>query len=204
MYKLIALNSLFNIFYSLIMSLKLINECLFYNSPVFCSSIYQSDTGQYFKIIIIFFLGSVFKTCSSLSYIAFSISRFILVSDKNKNLYFFKKFKNIKTKSFSIGFILLSSFFSSFKFFQFKLNRMHFPLQSFPYEINDEVHCNDAFNKRQCKLFTSFKLVDSVINDILFFVFNIIIEFKFFHSGCLSRNQSMSDVAIISLISIRP
>ena len=51
MYKLLLLNAVFNIVYSVIMALKLVNECLFYNSPLFCSSVYQTIESQYFKVI---------------------------------------------------------------------------------------------------------------------------------------------------------
>lgn len=75
MYQLITLNSVFNIFYSLILLSKLINECLYHNSQVFCSSVYQTNFSQYFKIFVVFFLGNLIRTCSNLTYLSFSLSR---------------------------------------------------------------------------------------------------------------------------------
>ena len=180
MYKLILLNAVFNILYSVIMALKLINECLFYYSPVFCSILYQTPSSQYFKIIVVNFLGSTFKTCSSLTYIAFSLSRFILIAEKYKKVTFLKKFNELKLIVFVVAFITMSALISGYKLFQYKLNRIHFPLKSFPYEIYDEIACKETSHYKQCRMFTSFKIIDNVINDIAFFVLNIVIDCSLF------------------------
>ena len=71
MYRFIEINSIFNIFYCLCMSMKLINTCIFDVGSVFCSSVYKTDSSQYFKIVFIFFLGNAFKLSSNISYLLF-------------------------------------------------------------------------------------------------------------------------------------
>ena len=85
MYKHILVNAIFNIAYCFVMILKLINTCIFINASVYCSSIYMTNQAQYFKIIVVFFLGNVLKLCCNLSYICFGFSRFILIADLKGN-----------------------------------------------------------------------------------------------------------------------
>ena len=182
MYKLIILNAVFNICYSAIMALKLLNECLFYTSTIFCSSVYQWHLSQYVKIIIVQFLGNTFKTCSSLSYIAFSFSRFILVNEKNKRNKYFQRFIQLSMKKFIVCFILLGGLLSFYKLFQYRVNVIHLPLKSFPYEIYDENMCKEQKKRHICQLFTSLKIADSAANDIIFFVVCLTIDFCLFVS----------------------
>lgn len=81
MYKHILLNTIFNMAYSFISLLGLLNTCLFYGSNIYCSHAYQTYSGQYFKIIGIDFVGSVLKFCGNVSYLFYSFSRYILVSN---------------------------------------------------------------------------------------------------------------------------
>jgi hypothetical protein len=64
MYRFIEINSIFNIFYCLCMSMKLINTCIFDEESVFCSNIYKTDSSQYFKIVFICFHKIVFTPLS--------------------------------------------------------------------------------------------------------------------------------------------
>ena len=132
MYNHILINAVFNIAYCLIMTLKLVNTCIFDDSLIFCSSLYQTDQAQYFKIVGIHFLGNVFKLSSNISYLSFSFSRFILISNlKSRNI--FKQFTNIRMPVYFAICILISCMLSVFKLFQYELNRfMDFRLD-FPY-----------------------------------------------------------------------
>ncbi len=81
MYKYILMNALFNIVYCLITILKLVNTCIFFFVPSLCSNVYQTSS---IILIIIFFMGNVFKTCSNVTYTFFSFSRLVSFAfDKN-------------------------------------------------------------------------------------------------------------------------
>lgn len=180
MYSFIAVNAFFNIAYCIIMGVKLVNECVFFTSSTFCSIFYRSHAAQYFKIIVVHFLGSVFKVSMNLSYISFALSRLILTSQTKKQI--FLKFNKIKTKYFIIGIVLISILLSVYKLFQYKLNRIHLPYQEFPHEKHDEMSCLSGINELECKMFNSFKIINSSLNDIVLFLLNIIIDIFLYKS----------------------
>ena len=105
MYRFIEINSIFNIVYCCIMSLKLINTCVFDEVDVFCSNVYKDESSQYFKIILIFFLGNSFKLSSNVSYLLFSLSRLILITVEKKKPTTTASFKKLKLNRFFFYFI---------------------------------------------------------------------------------------------------
>ena len=98
MYKHLQINALFNIFYSLLMIFALINTCIaIHANSLYCSMFYTSIWAQYFKIIVQNFLGNVLAICVNVSYLFFSFSRLIEVSNL-KERKFFEKFQNLNLK----------------------------------------------------------------------------------------------------------
>jgi hypothetical protein len=67
-------------------------------------------------------------------------------------------------------------FLNSYKLFQYKLNNEKNYRKSFPYEKRDETYCEETRFNFECKLFNSFKLINSLLNDILFVFLNILID----------------------------
>jgi hypothetical protein len=173
MYKHIRINAFFNIIYCIIMLLKLINQCLFYTSDLYCSSLFTSTISQYFKIIIVNFFGNAIKLCTNCSYILFSISRYTLVSSKTKG--FFKKFTEISLKKLYFSIILVFFLISLFKNFQYKPNYNYRQEKDFPYEYFDDNYCKlkDPF---LCNFFNSMKIFNNALNDIVFVCINIIFD----------------------------
>ena len=178
MYKHIIINAMFNIVYCFLITLKLINTCIFHGRSVFCSNVYQEIWAQNLKIILIHFLANSIKLCSNFSYIIFSLSRLLLItkqSERNLN-------QNSKCKSFHyfiyVFVLILSSFILSlFKLFQYKLNNEIDVNKEFPFEFRDEFYCFFIVNNQfQCQLFNAFKIVYRSINDFLFVIFNIFID----------------------------
>ena len=174
MYQFALLNSLFNISYCLIMSFKLINTCIFYGSSIFCSSLYLKNASQQFKIIFIFYFGNVFKMCSNLSYLSFTISRLIVITFYTENAIPAFPAKNLL--SFFILFLLTSCVLNLFKLFQFTINSSYLFHEEFPYEIRNEAFCEKIENQFQCKLFNGFKISHRIFNDVLFVIVNIIVD----------------------------
>ena len=158
------------------MALKLLNECLFYNSPLFCSSVYQWQSSQYFKIVVVHFLSRTCKTCSSLSYMCFSFSRFMRIDSKSRSNKYFRRFNKLSMKKFTLSFILFGAVLTLYKLFQYRVNRIQEPQKLFPYEIHDEISCKEQKNRHICQLITSLKILDSATNDILFFVLCLTID----------------------------
>jgi hypothetical protein len=197
MYSHILINAFFNIAYCLIISFKLINTCLFLNGSIFCSSLYLTNAAQYFKIIVVIYLGNVMKFCCNLSYISFTFSRFIVCANLKEKT-FFKIFYNIRMKSFFCVLLILSGACNLFNMFQYKLNWIWKPAFEFPYEYRSEVFCEDS-NANECRLFNGFKITIHLLNDIVFFVLVVVIDIcllKYFNKEMenkLRTQKNMSD-----------
>jgi len=177
MYKYATINAVFNIAYSTLILLKLINTCVFsYSQTYQCSSVYQDNFSQYFKIIGVYFLSNIFKSCSNISYIFFSMSRYISISLETNNR-FFIWFSRINIKLFVLVSLLLSTILSVFILFQYEINEVYDYRKEFPFEKRDGLFCLDSeLNKSSCKLFNIFKLVNQSFNGILFLTFTVFID----------------------------
>ena len=191
MYRFIELNSIFNIIYCSIIMLKLINTCVFDQAGIFCSSLYEANASQYFKLVVIHFLGNALKLSSNVSYLMFAFSRMILIRFQRKNVKRNEKHTQNRIRIF-IHFLLIlfsSCLLSSFKLFQYKLNEEKNAQKSFPYEKRDELYCDSIDVSIECKLFNSFKLFNSLLNDILFVLVNILIDILLLRNFHLHLNE---------------
>ena len=175
MYRFIQINSSFNIIYCIIMILKLMNTCIFYASSVYCSTIYQNESAQYFKIIIIHFFGNAIKICCNISYLFFSFNRLLLIIIHKSNIVA-KKLTKFEIIFYYVSLLCISCFLSSFKLFQYKINSLKDFRKDFPYEVRDEYICDEEINKSDCKLFNSFKISNHILNDVLCVFLNIGID----------------------------
>ena len=196
MYKYIIINCLFNSVYCVIMMLKLINTCIFPYNSVFCSSVYQMESAQYFKIVLIMYFGNVMKMCSNVSYISFSLSRFILVSNlKEKKI--FKTFNNIRLPVYFIVLFVSSCFLNSFTLFQYSLNTPSLISRlDFPYETRNEEFCENEINKFQCSAFNALKISNRFLNDIFSVIVILIIDLfllKNFHKHLEDKSTVLHD-----------
>ena len=171
MYKHMMCNSIFNLIYCFLSFLRLVNVCIF-TTTIFCSSVYYYESAQYFRIIFIYYIGNVIKLCCNISYISFSLTRFALSTNtKNKTLL---KFETLNLKIYYAFIVIICSFFSLFKCFQYKINEIYNTFKSFPLELLDVDNCSDDIFK--CKLLRVFNLINDFILYILFFLFNMIID----------------------------
>jgi hypothetical protein len=177
------------------MMLKLINTCIFPYNSVFCSSVYQSESAQYFKIVLIIYFGNVMKMCSNISYISFSFSRFILVSNlKEKKI--FKTFNNIRLPVYFVVLFVSSCFFNSYTLFQYVLNINKDPRIDFPYEKRNEIFCENELHKFQCSAFNALKISNKFLNDILSVIVILVIDLfllKNFHKHLEDKSTVLHD-----------
>jgi hypothetical protein len=204
MYKHIVLNSIFNISFCFITLFKLVNSCLFYNghSP-FCSSLYMTLTAQYFKIIVTFYMSDVIKICSNLTYISFTLLRFIRISNLIKNVSFIKSFVHIRIRLYFVLLILFSCLCNLFVLFQFTPNIYWNANVDFPYEKRNEIFCSDPINKYQCDLFNGFKISIKFLNDVIFVLIVIVIDLfllHYFNKQMETKRHHTTDEAKLSEI----
>jgi hypothetical protein len=177
MYKYALVNACFNIVFATLMLFKLANTCVFSysNQGYQCSSVYQEETSQWYKIVGVYYLGNAFKYCSNISYIFFSMSRFISVSLETKNR-FFIQFNRINVKAFVLIVLSLSLILSVFILYQYEINDVFDYRKEFPYEKRDGHFCLVAENQSQCHMFNVFKLINQAFNGILFLILSIVID----------------------------
>ena len=184
MYEHIVANSVFNILYSLIKLLSLVNICIFPHTS-FCSTIYQTETSQYFKIYVIYFLGNAIRLCANISYIAFSVGRYFLSTSNPSRTY--KLFESLNLRRFYSFLCLCAMFISSFKIFQFKVNDF-FPNYdaNYPFDAYGINYCHYNLIEQtakwnsivgfKCNLFDGLTMVNTILNNMVFFFISIIID----------------------------
>ena len=175
MYKHIQINATFNVIYCLIMTLKLVNTCIFFGSGIFCSSVYQAKSSQYFKIVVVHFLGNAIKMSSNFSYLSFSLSRLLLIT-KHKNDQATENASNKHYVVYFVSTLTMSCVLSTFRLFQYRINYALDTLKDFPYELREEYFCNLKLANSHCKLFKAFKIANRGLNDVLCVLLNILID----------------------------
>ena len=172
MYYHIIINCYFNIIYCIITSLRIINQCLFFNS-LFCPDTYYAKSTQYFTIIVIYFLGSVVKFCKNVTFLSFTISRYILSLNKKKG--FYEKFSKMNLKAYLAILILISLILNLFKIFEYKVSAINDPTDQYPKEVYDERRCDSNFDS-YCKFFNTMKLIVLFINNFSLYIINFIVD----------------------------
>jgi hypothetical protein len=192
MYKHIKYNALFNICFCLIYSFSLMNICIFPKSS-FCSSVLRSESSQYLKIYLIYFLGNAFRLCCNFSYISFCLSRCIsTISTSESRLKTWND--KLNTKLFYSIIFILSLAFSIFKLFENKVNEVYSNFdKNFPFNAYDVRYCGLETNTI-CKLFWSLNVVNNFLNNILFLLLSLLIDFLMirFSSRILKEKRALN------------
>ena len=178
MYKHIFINSIFNIVYCMLILIKEINICIFDLSP-FCSAVYQAKASQYFQLYGLFFFGNAIKLCCNISYISFSVSRFLLSTNKHPKTY--RKLERLNIKAYYFIIFCASILLSLFKIFEYQINEIYLPSKSYPFKIYDVGSCENG--SVYCTLFRVFNIINDFIKDVLFFFTNLIIDILLFRTS---------------------
>lgn len=84
MFKYLTANSVFNLIECVVCVFTLMNECLGFGS-VYCSSLLTQEFAIHFKVYIICYFGEAMKTCSVLLTLLFSLERYKITANENKN-----------------------------------------------------------------------------------------------------------------------
>ena len=164
-YTYIQLNSVFNAIECLISSLTLMNECLGANS-IYCSSIEQNYFVQLFKIAVVEYVGEVMKTCSIFMMLAFSIERYIQVSESKRALAL--KFQQVKASRLTAVVVCLSSALSVCKVFEYSIE--------FSIANDSELPNMKLATMIQKPWFNVLYVAHFVINDFILLVVNLAID----------------------------
>ena len=184
MYKHIQFNSVFNIVYAVIKLVSLINMCV-YPRTSFCSKIYKSPSSQYFKIYMVYFLGNSVRLCANCSYVCFTISRFYLSTSNPSRLS--KIYHKLNLTIFYSIVLTISLILNAFKVFQYRVN-VYSPGMYIDYPLDGYgvSFCQIMDNltslilkplKKNCMLFNSFNMINTVLNNIVFFCISISVSY---------------------------
>ena len=96
---------------------------------------------------------------------------------------------------FLVVVVFVGCLINGYKLFQYRLNYLNFPAREFPYEKLQEPGCHDM-RSTQCRLFGILKILDRSVNDIIFFLVNVILDiilFKKFKTDMENKKQVMQN-----------
>lgn len=137
--RLMTVYSFINLAYSIINLLSLLSKCIAENS-LFCSYLYHTEFSQYFKIIVVEYLGNILKIFSNVVYLLVSISRYVLLEKDGKLAKFVQNtFQKMKKKTIVILVLVLILFVSglnSHRIFIYKV--LHYSIFRNLYDYNTE------------------------------------------------------------------
>jgi len=174
MFEYMNLNALFSLILCILELFQLMAICISYDS-VFCSSIRTTLFAQYFRIIMINFLGNSIKFCCNITSLMFSLNRFALVNGGNR-FKILKKVFNTSNSSFIFYALTIGIILSIVKAYQYKENKEF--SDSMVYYYYDEfpsLRVPTDFTKTTKMLYIFFQVLNYFLNDIFcsFMVFVI-------------------------------
>ena len=185
-YKYLKITYTFNSILCLIIPFQLFSFCIFPNGG-YCSSVYKSIYSQYFFILFTKLFGNTIKTCSYWSNISFRLSRLIKISShKGKYL---NKIDKLSIKKY-IFFVLLFSFLinlsSVFEFSSHEYSILSSSIYNFyqyPFYSASKYFSDDYLKHRETVaniILITFHIIKITFSDVLFLVFNFIIDAKLY------------------------
>ncbi len=172
LYVFMSLNAKFNCAFYIF---NLMSECVSVDG-IYCSAVRQFVWAQYFEILIVNYLGSVVKMCSSVSYLFLTLNRYMLIGkDHNR---FIEKLSGLSMQKVYIMLGLSSCGLSLVKIFEYELNTVYnnkdFPfLRGTETDIDGEVEHYSTSSSRQI---TNLLVLYDLFNVFLFAFFNSILE----------------------------
>ncbi|CAF0890401.1 unnamed protein product [Brachionus calyciflorus] len=190
MNRLMLINSILNLIYSIIYLFSLINKCVYFTG-LFCSSINKTYSSQIFDIIFIKFLANILKLMTNLSIIGISLLRLItLIKDKsimaNIGKFLKQKFSRILLILGLFGFLV-----SLDQFFINDINENLFIVSAIDYEkfpnentfmneishfFNRRVNSNIKYTGAVSYVFFIIYMLNFIVNDILLYVIMLVVD----------------------------
>jgi hypothetical protein len=177
-FKHIIIYSCFNVMFCALTILKPINECTTYT--LFCSSVSTSQSAQWFKIIFIEFLGNIIKLCCNISYTFITVSRIVVVYNKSLCL---DSFTNRKIFFYVFSMIIIGIVLNIYKLFEYNIDSLMITVdvanvnKAFPTDKYNYMSCDGIYSIGSlCFFYNIFKIINSFVNDILFFVLQFVFD----------------------------
>ena len=118
MYKYLLINSYFNMFFSISLTIKFTIRHLEENNIQF-SKFNQTVCSQYIIVIAGKICSNIFRTGSNITYLSFTLSRYITITDKKNS--FLVKFQKMNIKVFLLICLTVSIIINVRIFFQYKI-----------------------------------------------------------------------------------
>ena len=186
-YQYLKITYSFNSILCFIIPFQLFSFCIYPNGN-YCSSFYKSIYSQYFNIFYTKLIGNTIKTCSYWSNVSFTLSRFLKISSYQEKC--LNKMDKISIKKyiffcFFLSFLInLSSVFelSPHEFSLLKKAKVY-DFYQYPFYSASKYFSNDYLKQRETvasiTLYT-FHIIKIIFSDILFLVFNFIIDVKLY------------------------
>jgi hypothetical protein len=174
-YNYLIVNSLANIFYVLLLVVRLFSTSCVFDRDLFCSRSPDSDYVNYFEKIFINVIKKALHTLSNTSYYWFCLFRYIRITNsKNK---FLSKFKKLSFKMILIFSVLFSILINLYAYFEHRFNTKSRIL--FEIQVTQPID-NFKINLSQTEyfVFNVFKYIKIIFSDFLLIVLIISIDIK--------------------------
>jgi hypothetical protein len=185
-FEYIELNSLINLMASVIYSFQLIIDCVDYSS-IFCSDFYYSKFGKLFYIYVINFFGSSLKISSSLTTLMFSLTRCLMILQKEYLFKYIPIFK-LKPKLVLIAILIVSFALCIIKIF-FN-DRQYFVLKPNVEFDADYIEKFQSDFDKLIKKYNYINIISFFLNDFLITMITILIDCLIVYKIKSSKNRT--------------
>nr|QVK46029.1 G protein-coupled receptor [Proales similis] len=157
-------NCSFNLALSFVFLIRPLNTCIQYNEQ-FCSSFFYFSKLHLLDLILVDYLGNVFKLCSNFTYTSFVLYRYSM------NVGCWQKFRTVRASRLVLLFLSYSLLVSVIRLFDSSMfNTFH--------EALTMSMDNNLFHLYQQKLVLIISAINSVQTDVLFVLVNAFFDIK--------------------------
>jgi hypothetical protein len=197
LYAYMSLNAKCNCAYSLIFVFGLMSECILPGSDLLCSSVRTSLFVQYFKIVVVEYVGGVLKVCANFSYVLMTLNRHMLIG--KERFWLFEKLAGLKMKSLCLSVLLFGSVLGLVKLNEYKINVLH---DEYNYPFLRDSTPSENFTQSSSNVLQTVCAVCMIIYDscnyLLSSVFNSIVEISIvvkLRRELKKKEQAMTNLA---------
>jgi hypothetical protein len=165
MFDYMKINASFSLILCILELFQLMGICISYDS-VFCSSIRTTLFAQYFRIVMINFVGNSIKFCCNVTNLMFSLNRYALVHGGN-SFSFLKRAFNLPNSSFILKTLTIGILLSIVKAYQYKETE-EFSNSIFYYYYDEfpSLRVPTDFTKFTKIIYIFFQVLNYFLNDI--------------------------------------
>jgi hypothetical protein len=181
-YKFLFINAVLSTIYITIVIFKILGICI--DSNFYCSPLIETKFNIYYKVIFVLFIGESIKTAFNLSFISFTLSRYIKVTSTQSS--FLLKLDNLKKRYYLLISLVIAVFINLYHIFQYNLNLNGAlysydslnSFESFFKDSNPSDEFIEHFTNFQFYLLNFFFYIKVIFSDLFYIIFNLIIDLK--------------------------